>query len=845
MALIPKAATNYLIAFVVIAVLLLVSGSLAFEQDGRGGGERQSPQAARQAEELFQEALLLSDTQEREAAHRRLQEAMRLWVQMRESGKAAKAALQMGDRYKQARKYRDALEDYKQALEIKSLPGSFKTEVLNAIALVYAELYQSDLALRYFSQALDQARIINDLPGQSISLIGLANLYYQQGEKAQALAYIAQARQLNQQRNVEEEPALLYLFGQISQEEGLLERAKGAFAEALAIYRKTGSVEGQVRGLCLMSALSLLSSQKQAALEQAEEAVELADAQAKRGVSQTDKISARQLRWPAWLSRARAERALGQKERARKSYLWAISHFEAIWWAVYIATETSAIAFREEAQAAYREFVDLLMELGEVEQAYGWAERAKARTLLNFTGAKRERPPSTDKHQAASLHELYRSIARLRLQLLSEDLSPEQQAKLQKEIEEAEYKMQEMRLQTEIEGSKDRLVWSQLATAEQLQKKTAQDQMALVEFSLGENRSFVWLFMHGNLFFEILPARKEIEKAVNSYLDALAATPNHLHIERDLAKLRGQADALFTTLFGRLSGQIEPGQRLIVVPDGLLHYLPFEALVHNGRYLVEDHEISYNSSASILSLWQDSGSRVISEDQLELLAIGDPVFGPTRKAMGGKESRNGFSKRARQRRATRGLDLARLPRTRDEVQFIADLFPTDRRKVLLGKESTEEAIKQESLRRYRRLHFATHSLIDEKSPWRSAVVLTPSEDAGEDGFLEVGEISRLDLDCDLVVVSACQTGRGQLLSGEGIVGLSRAFLYAGARAVVVSLWNVSDISTGQLMKKFYQHLTGGMSNAAALRKAKLQMLSSGQETRHPYYWSSFVMAGKP
>src|SRR5205085_1879053 len=175
--------------------------------------------------------------------------------------------------------------------------------------------------------------------------------------------------------------------------------------------------------------------------------------------------------------------------------------------------------------------------------------------------------------------------------------------------------------------------------------------------------------------------------------------------------------------------------RLIVVPDGPLHYLPFEALVHNGRYLVEDHEISYNSSASILGLWQDSGSRVDSEDQLELLAIGDPVFEPTRKAMGGKESRNGFRSRARQRRAARGLDFARLPRTRDEVQYIASLFPTDRRKVLLGRESTEEAVKQESLRRYRRLHFATHSMIDEKSPWRSAVVLTPGN-AGEDGFLE-------------------------------------------------------------------------------------------------------------
>jgi CHAT domain-containing protein len=165
--------------------------------------------------------------------------------------------------------------------------------------------------------------------------------------------------------------------------------------------------------------------------------------------------------------------------------------------------------------------------------------------------------------------------------------------------------------------------------------------------------------------------------------------------------------------------------------------------------------------------------------------------------------------------------------------------------VLLGSESTEGAIKGESLRRYRRLHFATHSLVDEKFPLRSAVVLLPGDGAEEDGFLEVSEISRLDLDCDLVVVSACRTGRGQLLSGEGIVGLSRTFLYAGARSVVVSLWNVSDISTSQMMKSFYQNLTSGMSNAAALHRAKLQMLSSGNETRHPYYWSSFVMVGKP
>ncbi|MEN3334465.1 MAG: hypothetical protein V7641_3830 [Blastocatellia bacterium] len=836
-----KAAKNYLAALAVIAVLLFASDSLAFAQGDRSGSERQSSETATHAEALFQNALLLSNTEEYESARLQLQEAMGLWVGMREPGKAAQAALQMGDRSKQDKRYQDALNYYRLALDIKSLPGAVRANAWNAIALIYAELYLHDLAVHYFNQALDQARIINDLPAQTLALTGLADLYHQQGAMEKASVRITQALGLSKKGDTD--PALLVLKGQISQEQGAVENAKDAFEEALAIYRNTSNVGGQVRVLCALSTLCLLVSQKQAALEYAEQAVELAEKQAKRAISLADHVNARELRWPAWLSRARAERVLGQKERALKSYLRAINHFKGIWWAVYITTEASAIALREESQATYREYIDLLMEQGQFKEAYELADEAKARTLLIFTGARRKKPLSEDVKQAATLSELSQSIIRLRLQLLAANLSREQQAKLQKELEENEYKVQEIRLQAEMEHYKERLVWSKPATAEQLQKQMARDQMTLAEFSLGQNRSYLWLFTRGEVYFEMLPGRKEIEQAIRSYLGVLAATPNHLHLEGDLAKARAQAESLFATLFGSLSQQIKPGQRLIVVPDGLLHFLPFEALVHNGHYLVEDHEISYNPSASMLGLWQDSESRVVNRDKLEILAVGDPALEPESKAPGGKTQAKGLSDLAQQMRAAQGLHLAPLPRTRDEIQYIASLFPADQRKVLLGWECTEEALKREPLRRYRRLHIASHSLIDEKSPLRSALVLTPGGE--EDGLLEADEISRLDLDCDLVVVSACQTGRGQLLSGEGIIGLSRAFLYAGARSVVVSLWNVSDISTGQLMKNFYQNLTGGLSNAAALRQAKLQMLSSGKQTRHPHYWSSFVMVGKP
>ncbi|MGA9773597.1 MAG: CHAT domain-containing protein [Blastocatellia bacterium] len=832
------------------ALLLIASDSLAFRQSGSAD---QSSEIAAKAEELFQDALHLASIRDSKSARLRLLEAMRLWIEAGKPEKAAQAALQLGDSYKQIREYHDALYYYKRALDVKSLPDSVKLSALNIIALFYAQLYQDDLALSAFTESLDQARALNDLPAQVMALTDMAGLYHRQNDKTHTLTCITQAQDLNKQRGADADPALLYLLGQVHQEDGLIAEAKAAFAEAMAIYDKQGNAEGKVKTLCSLSSISLLSSQKELALEQATEARRLGDALGKTYESANDKTSVRDLRWRAWLNFARAQCATGQKAKASRSYEMAISQFEGAWLARYILTEASSIASREETQIVYRELVDLFMELGEVEKAYAYSERAKARTILNLTAAQQASPPSENNNQSSPLNALSRSITRKRAELLSSNLSPEQQANLQKDISAAERQMREEQLKSELARSKEVQIWTNRATVEQLQKQLAQDQTQLVQFHLGETRSFAWLFAHGEVFVATLPARKDIEDSVGAYLEVLAAPPIFLRMEKDIAKLRKQAEALFTTLFGSLAEKIEPGQRLIVVPGGLLHYLPFEALIHNGHYLIEDHEISYSPSASMMGLWQNAKSRVDGEDKMELLAIGASDFEPVAGAhvagepvLSGKRATTGSNNSERRTPAARGFRrLSPLPKTRDEVQYITNLFPSDRRRLLMGKDSTEEAFKHEPLRRYRRLHFATHSLIDEKSPLRSAVVLTRDANAEEDGLLDVREISTLNLDCDLVVVSACQTGRGQLLAGEGIVGLSWAFLRAGARSVVVSLWNVSDISTSHLMKDFYQNLTGGLSNVAALRKAKLQMLGSGKEARHPYYWSSFILTGKP
>ena len=862
-----KASRIYCPTLVMTVFLLMASDLRAFVVSDQGV-ERQSPETASRAEELFQTALGLSGKPGGKSAHEQMSEAVRIWLHLNDQERAGQALVEIAEVCRRAKKYSDAMSYYRQALESGSLVSALRAKVSNGNGLIYADLSVRDLAVHYFKMALEECN--NDLSVQTIALTGLADLSLRSGELEQSQQYITDGLRLRETNHVNADPALLYLKGRVSQERGLVDDAQRSFDEAAAIYRNTNDALGQARVLCALSTLSLFRSHPKVALEQAEEALALTASEEKVAVSEGDYLRIFELKSQAWLRCARAEHALGSEERALYSYNQATGFFEGTWIGNYQFTETSAILAREEAQKAHSEYIDLLVDQRRFMAAAEVADWQRSRALLSSVVSRLAGPRFDDRVRAASQHELSRSIFQSRSRLLASGVRQSQRRTLQKEIEDAEFKIEETRLQYEMEHVKDRWGSSKLPIKfEKLPEKMAQYQVSLVEFHLGENQSFAWLFARGEFYFQLLPSRKEIENAVKPYLDLLATAPNHLYIERDLTKLRKASKALFEKLFGGLSSHIESGDRLIIVPDGLLHYLPFETLVQKDRYLIEDHEVGYTPSASVLVRLQDAMSSSDSGDRMELLAFGDPIFGAeikpslTRKASAARKvaiTRNASVRRRfstkrtlrrrpvdvlRDARISRGFQLPPLPRTRDEVQYIGRLFQTDRTRLYLGKISTEAVLKREALRRYRRLHFATHSLVDESSPSRSAVVLTLDNDPEEDGFLEVNEIADLDLDCDLVVLSACQTGRGQVLSGEGIIGLSRAFLNAGARSVVVSLWSVTDISTGHMMKNFYQHLAGNLRNAAALRLAKLEMLRGTTETRHPYYWAPFIAIGKP
>ncbi|MDH5609783.1 MAG: CHAT domain-containing protein, partial [Cyclobacteriaceae bacterium] len=274
-----------------------------------------------------------------------------------------------------------------------------------------------------------------------------------------------------------------------------------------------------------------------------------------------------------------------------------------------------------------------------------------------------------------------------------------------------------------------------------------------------------------------------------------------------------------TELYSLLVPTVPSGiHSLILMPDGVFNTLPFEALINpnTGKYLIEDFSVSYDYSSS---LYLDRINRTIPDIQRDILLMAPIHFD--------------------------GTSLPSLPATAKEVREISRLFVSAHAQAspFINGQASEEWIKTQDLRTFRYIHLATHGVVNESSPEWSRIYLQPSP--AEDGQLLSGDIYNLSVQADLIALSACETGLGKLEKGEGILGLSRALLYAGANNLLVSLWPVSDTSTSQLMIEFYRHhlfIQSPDSYGSSLRQAKLALLQS--ETFHaPYFWASFIIVG--
>lgn len=361
-------------------------------------------------------------------------------------------------------------------------------------------------------------------------------------------------------------------------------------------------------------------------------------------------------------------------------------------------------------------------------------------------------------------------------------------------------------------------------------------------YQLGAARSYLWVLSSDGFESHLLPGSERLD--VIARQAAFSLSRSHWHLGRD--QWARHAEAASQVLLGPVSHLLAEHRRLVIVADGALHGLSFAALPRPddpaSAPLLRSHEIVYLPSASTL-VGLRSRQPLQDEAPIDGIAVfADPVYArdDPRLRTGSARSEGGDAGTGAQLRA--GIDLARLTGSLQEAQVISELA-IGASHLATGFEATAEAARL-AAGRYRALHFATHANRDPGEPERSGVVLSMFDPLGRpvDGVLSFHEIPDLDLAADLVVLSGCQTGVSPAGVAAGELGLAAGFLRAGAAQVVVSLWNVDDRATAELMSPFYRAMATGRRPAEALRAAQLELAEGGQ-WQIPFYWAGFVLVG--
>jgi len=354
----------------------------------------------------------------------------------------------------------------------------------------------------------------------------------------------------------------------------------------------------------------------------------------------------------------------------------------------------------------------------------------------------------------------------------------------------------------------------------------------ILDFFVGDSSSCLWVITRSKYTMIKLPGSKTLREQIETIRFSL------LDPQQTVSEFFINAGTLlYKELIKPAESFLSGKSLLIIIPDGILNYLPFEVLLNEQwkkdagasyadiPFLVKKYPISYSQSVSVLSTLLARKTRGAANlaGKKDLLAFGDPEYDDSSKISITKYPRLEFSGK--------------------EVEAIGAFFNSGSSSIYLRDKATEENLKKTSLDKYTNIHFATHGLIDDEESDRSSLVFADGKDSGEDGLLNASEIFDLKLNADLVVLSACQTGLGKLVRGEGMVGLTRAFMYSGTPSVLVSLWSVSDMSTASLMSEFYENLIKTkLSKTDALRKAQLALIAGGKYS-HPFYWAPFVLVG--
>jgi CHAT domain-containing protein len=611
---------------------------------------------------------------------------------------------------------------------------------------------------------------------------------------------------------------------------GNISKAEGNYPGALEFYLKALKLneESKVKGsdqfaLKKISEIYLLLHQYPEALKYAEDAARIAE-----------EIGIKDLGWEARVTAGRALIALKQPFQARAAFEDAIETIENMR-GKYLGGEESQQLFFEDKSAPYQAMVELLVTQAKPDEAFAFAEKSKARVLLALLAGTRN-TVTKSMTEAEKQEELRLTVKLAEANSLFERENQKPQPD-QKRIAELREQLNQARLEHETFRSKLYLDHPELRvqrgemkpiTIEETVSLLPDQKSTIAEYVVTEDKTFLFVITRDDSakaslkVFEINVKNKDLARQVESFRSKVAAG------DLDFQK---PARELYDLLLKPAQVQLSGKTNLIIVPDGSLWDLPFQSLRNEtNQYLIEQTSISCAPSLTALREMSKKAKQRKPVLNLELLAFGNPVVST--------ETSN------RIKQVLMSESLEPLPESERMVKELEKMYGANRSKVLVGNEAREETAKTESPK-YRIVQFATHGILNNILPMYSHLVLSQDEkDRNEDGLLEAWEMKDLDLKAELVILSACETARGKVSGGEGVIGMSWAMFIAGAPTTVASQWKVESSSTTELMLEFHRQLLAGknITKAEALRRASLKLLKT-PKYNHPSYWAGFVMIG--
>jgi CHAT domain-containing protein/uncharacterized protein HemY len=844
-----------------------------------------------------------SNLGDRTKAQEHAQQSLAIWRALNNARGQASASISLGYTYKNVGQPEQAQRSFAEALSLARQANdlALESQALMAIGNINRKTGNNQASLESYTDAKLIAERIGDQTAQAIVQGGIGSIYFEMGDERQALQYLEEATKLMERNGKLWGTAEGKLqLGRLRRSLSEYDHAREYLTESLELFKKLRIPQLQSTALRELGLVYDLIGDTNKAIESYQGALKLTHAnedqreaayllnylgQSCEKLKETDR-ALQYYREALSLSQrssdpvgealiynnlAHLERDRGNLREARQAVESALAIVESQ--RTKVASQDLRASYFATVRNTYELYINILMQLhkqnpaaGFNKEAFGISEKARARSFLeSLSEARANVRDGVDPVLLAKERELSEAIntkAQLQVQMFMARRNEEADG-ICKELDTLVAQLAQLRDQIRQASPKvATLSLPQLLSLEEVQQQLLDDDTVLLEYVLGDDRSYVWIVTRTSFSSYELAPRAEIEASAKK-LHNLIASRQMVYGESVAARTERQAKVdtevpietakLSRLILGPLAGKFEK-KRLLVVPDGALQYISFAALTDpdTGNLLLASHEILNEPSASTLALLQaKAAGRKPALNSVAVLA--DPVFEIDDPRVKRNAPRNGRRpaihdayQALRDFRLSADGQIPRLIASGAEAERIIAAAPWRTGLKAVGFAASRERVFSPELANYRIVHFATHGVVNSERPELSGIVLSLFDNNGnsQNGFLRLHDIYSLNLPADLIVLSACSTGLGKEVRGEGLIGLTRGFMYAGASGVIASLWKVDDDATAELMKHFYDALfQKGMTPAAALRDAQLT-LSQNKRWQSPYYWAGFVIQGQ-